>query len=93
MSSSSISLASYFTPPLLPLGLLEIYIDNKEMWDNIRDRGKGEERQTVHLIPICALAPTVPRTLVPGAGWKPYPVQAKPIISDGAGLGSGSFVD
>ncbi|KIM35895.1 hypothetical protein M413DRAFT_14278 [Hebeloma cylindrosporum] len=50
----------------------KVYIDKKEMWDNIFDRGKGVQQDYPHLIPICALAPTVPRMFVPGVGWRPY---------------------
>jgi hypothetical protein len=28
-----------------------------------------ENENGVHLVSICALAPTIPRTLVPGVGW------------------------
>jgi len=47
----------------------EVYTDNKKMWNNIRDRGKGQAQEHPHLIPISALAPTVPRTLVRGMAW------------------------
>ena len=39
------------------------------MWENIRERGKGRTWGHPHLIPICMLAPTLPRTLVSGVGW------------------------
>jgi hypothetical protein len=77
--------ASMFQPPSLPLGLVEIHIDKKTMWDNIHDRGKGSTQEHPHRIPICALAPTVPRTLVHGVGWNGYSSQIKPVNVDSAG--------
>jgi hypothetical protein len=60
---------SRFPCPSLPPRLPEVYTDNKKMWNNIRDRGKGQAQEHPHLIPISALAPTVPRTLVRGMAW------------------------
>jgi hypothetical protein len=37
---------------------------------NILEQGKGIPQDHPNLIPICALAPTVPRTLVPGVEWR-----------------------
>ena len=42
------------------------------MWNNIRERGKGQAQEYPQLIPICMLAPTVPRTLVRGVGWNSH---------------------
>jgi len=67
----------------------EVHIDNKEMWDNIRERGKGQPQEHPHLIPICALAPTVPRTPVREVGWNRYPSKAKRIKITSTGPMSG----
>ena len=49
-------------------------LDKSAMWFYMRDREKRlEDHHTVHAIPICALAPTVPRTLVPNSGWNSSP--------------------
>ena len=55
------------SPP--PRDLPEVYTNKEDMWDNIRERGKGQAQEHPHLIPICMLAPTLPRTLVRGVGW------------------------
>ena len=52
-----------------PRDLLEVYINKEDLWINIRERGKGRAQEYPHLIPICMLAPTLPRTLVRGVGW------------------------
>jgi protein arginine N-methyltransferase 2 len=56
------------------------------MWYNIDERGKGQtqlRQEHRHLIPICTLAPTVPRTLVCGVGWKAYSSEVKSVDLDG----------
>jgi hypothetical protein len=50
--------------------------EKSAMWFYIQDREKKlEDVHTEHAIPICALAPTVPRTLVPNSGWNSLPQQ------------------
>jgi len=45
-----------------------VYTNSEEMWDNIRERGKGQAQEYPNLIPICMVL-TLPRTLVRGVGW------------------------
>jgi hypothetical protein len=59
-----------------------VYINKEKMWYNILERGNGQE-QAEELIPICTLAPTVPRTLVCGVGWKAYSNRVKSVDMDG----------
>jgi protein arginine N-methyltransferase 2 len=48
--------------------------DKSAMWFYMQDREKRlEDPGTLHAVPICALAPTVPRTLVPNSGWNNLP--------------------
>jgi len=55
---------------LFPLQTLPaVQVDKKKIWKTIHQYGQGVDEQGLHHVPICALAPTVPRTLVPGAGW------------------------
>ena len=42
------------------------------MWYNINEWGKGSLEEFPQLIPICALAPTVPQSVVCGVGWNGY---------------------
>jgi len=62
--------------------------------NNILKRGEEIPQQDhPFLIPICALAPTVPRTLVRGVGWRCYPDEAGAEDVDGAEDNSGSDSD
>ncbi|KAH8113188.1 S-adenosyl-L-methionine-dependent methyltransferase [Phellopilus nigrolimitatus] len=51
----------------------EINIDDETRWESVHKRGEGMGLEHPHLIPISSLAPTVPRTAVPGVAWNPYP--------------------
>lgn len=73
--------------------LPEVYIDKKEVWYVIQDRGKGVQEEHPTLIPICTLAPTVPCTIVPEVGWNYSLDQVEPVDVDGAESGSSSCVD
>jgi len=42
------------------------------MWDNIRERGKGQAQEHPHLIPICMFGTDIARTLVRGVGWNSH---------------------
>jgi len=56
--------------------VFDVYVDPKTEWQKINERGRGKHcHQFPHLIPICMLAPTVPRTHVPGVGWNSSPSQ------------------
>ncbi|KAH8113183.1 S-adenosyl-L-methionine-dependent methyltransferase [Phellopilus nigrolimitatus] len=60
----------------------EIHVDPATQWHRIQERGKGVPYTHPHLIPICALAPTVPRTAVPGVAWNPYPSRMHHSVPD-----------
>jgi hypothetical protein len=82
LSSSLVLLSNIlFSLPLDP-GHSEVYTNKEKRWYNIHERGKGQAQQHPHLIPICTLAPTVPRTLVCGVGWKAYSSQVKSVDLD-----------
>ena len=85
LSASIFYLASSLSFTPLPSGLPEVYTNKKEMWSNISKRGEGEAQEYPQLIPICTLAPTVPRTLVRGVGWNGYANQVKPVNVDSVG--------
>jgi hypothetical protein len=54
----------------LPSGAADVRVDGKDVWDDLTRRGTDTKRtDATYLIPICALAPTVPRTHNPNVGW------------------------
>jgi len=81
------------TPPRPLCNPQEVYIDKKMRWENILERGRGVPQDHPHLIPICALAPTVPRTLVPGVGWRRFQDEEGSVEVGGAGYDSESGSD
>ena len=76
LSLSFFTLAvAFITLTVLHPATAEVALDEETMWYYLRDRDPNRDGPlsgnpvSVHLIPVCALAPTIPRTLVPDAGW------------------------
>jgi len=78
---------------IVPPVFLQRSILTRKRGGKISASGVEAYRKITHTLYRFALALTVPRTLIPGVGWRSYPEEAESADVDGAGYDSESGSD